>query len=156
MYCNNFHLKSEGVISTFEVIEYVAIGYRIIEKTFLVYLNEDDLEVKCICALFEVRGVFCRYSLSMLRTKKVTMLPPRYFLDRWRKDIKREYLKLKSSCDAVGDNPNPQIHDKLRNNFEELLSLTSINMEKRWMDLLKWMDKLKELWRCESQASHGI
>ncbi|XP_062152045.1 protein FAR1-RELATED SEQUENCE 5-like [Alnus glutinosa] len=106
MSCNNSHLKSEGAISTFEVIEYVAVGDHLIEKTFLVYFNEDELEVKCTCALFEVRAILCRHSLSMLRTKKVTTLPQRYVLDRWGKDIKREYLKVKSSYDAIGDNPH--------------------------------------------------
>jgi hypothetical protein len=155
MSCNNSHLKSEGVISTFEVIEYDAVGDHIIEKSFLVYLNEDEdeLKVKCTCALFEVKGILCRHSLSVLRTKKVTTLPPRYFLDRWRKDIRREYSKFKSICDVASDNPNAQT---LRNNFEELLSLTSVNMEKRCMDLMKSMDKLKELWCCESQSSHDI
>jgi hypothetical protein len=79
MSCNNSLLKSESVTSTFEVIEYVAIGNHLIEKTFLVYFNEDELEVKCTCALFEVRGILCRHSLSVLRTKKVTTLPERYF-----------------------------------------------------------------------------
>jgi hypothetical protein len=156
MSCNNSLLKSEGAISTFEVIEYVAVGDHLTEKTFLVYFNEDELEVKCTCALFEVRGILCMHSLSVLRTKKVTTLPQRYFLDRWRKDIKREYSKLKSSCDAIGDNPNAQIHDKLRNNFEELLSLKLVNTEKRCMELMKRMDQLKELWRCENQSSPSI
>jgi hypothetical protein len=53
MSCNNSHLKSEGAISTFEVIEYVVVGDHLIEKTFLVYFNEDELKVKCTCALFK-------------------------------------------------------------------------------------------------------
>jgi len=157
--CNNSLLKSEGAISTFEVIEYVVVGDHLIEKTFItfiVYFNEDELKVKCTCALFEPRGILSRHSLSMLRTKKVTMLSQKYFLDRWRKDINWEYSKHKSNYDVVSDNPNAQIYDKLRNNFEELLSLTSVNMKKHCMDLMKRMDQLKELWCCESQSSHDI
>jgi hypothetical protein len=153
MSCNNSLLKSEGAISTFEVVEYVAIGDHLIEKTFLVYFNDDELEVKCTCALFEVRGILCRHSLSVLRTKKVTTLPQRYVLDRWRKDINREYSKVKSSYDAIGDNPHAQINDRVRNNFKELLLLTSVNTEKCCMELMKRIDQLKELWRCENQSS---
>jgi hypothetical protein len=61
----------------------------------------------------------------------------------------------KSSYDAISDNPHAQIHDKVRNNLEELLSLTSVNTEKRCMELMKRIDQLKELWRCENQ-SFGI
>jgi hypothetical protein len=153
MSCNNSLLKSECAISTFEIVEYVAVGDHLIEKTFLVYFNDDELEVKCTCALFEVRGILCWHSFSVLRTKKVTTLPQRYVLDRWGKDIKREYSKVKSSYDAIDDNPHAQIHDKVRNNFEELLSLTSVNMEKRCMELMKRIDQLKELWHCENQSS---
>ncbi|XP_062164654.1 protein FAR1-RELATED SEQUENCE 5-like [Alnus glutinosa] len=155
MSCNNALLKSEGAISTIEVVEYVAVGDHLIEKTFLVYFNENELEVKCTCALFEVKGILCRHSLSVLRTKKVTTLPQRYVLDRWMKDIKREYSKVTSSYDAISDNPHAQIHDKVRNNLEELLSLTSVNTEKRCMELMEKIDQLKELWRCENQ-SFGI
>ncbi|XP_062145414.1 protein FAR1-RELATED SEQUENCE 2-like [Alnus glutinosa] len=155
MSCNNALLKSEGAISTFEVVEYVAVGDHLIEKIFLVYFNENELEVKCTCALFEVKGILCRHSLFVLRTKKVTTLPQRYVLDRWRKDVKREYSKVKSSYDAISDNPHAQIHDKVRNNLKELLSLTSVNTEKRCIELMEKIDQLKELWRCENQ-SFGI
>jgi hypothetical protein len=153
MSCNNSLLKSKCAISTFEVVEYVTVGDHLIEKTFLVYFNEDEFEVKCTCALFEVRGILCRHSLSMLRTKKVTTLPQIYVIDRWMKDIKREYSKVKSSYDTIGDNPHAQIHDKVRNFFEELLLLTSVNTKKRCMELMKRIDQLKELWRCENQSS---
>jgi hypothetical protein len=83
----------------------------------------------------------------------VTTLPQRYVLDKWRKDIKREYSKVKSSYDAIGDNPHAQIYDKVRNNFEELLSLASVNTEERCMELMKRIDQIKELWRCENQSS---
>jgi hypothetical protein len=129
MSCNNYHLKSEGVISTYEVKEYVVVGSHMVEKTFLVYLNEDEFEVKCTCALFELRGILCRHSISVLVTKKVYYLPPKYFIDRWRNDTKLENSMIKSSFDACGDNPNAKIHDKMRRTFEELVSLTSGNME---------------------------
>lgn len=77
----------------------------------------------------------------------MTTLPQRYAIDRWRKDIKREYSKVKSSYDAIddnphalGDNPHAQIYDNVRNNFEELLSLALLNTEKRCMELMKRID----------------
>ncbi|XP_062155057.1 protein FAR1-RELATED SEQUENCE 4-like [Alnus glutinosa] len=160
MTCNNSHLKSEGAISTYEVIDYgVVVGSRTIEKTFLVYLNEDELDVKYTCALFELRGILCTHSISVLMTKKVTALPSRYVLDRWRKDIKREYSMIKSSFEAIGDNPNAQLHDKIRNNLEELLSLTAGKVE-RCMDVMKNIDMLKEKFRelnlALSHSSHRI
>ncbi|XP_062155317.1 protein FAR1-RELATED SEQUENCE 1-like [Alnus glutinosa] len=160
MTCNNSLIKSEGAISTYEVIEFiVSVESHMIEKTFLVYLNEDELEVKCTCTLFELRGILYRHSISVLVTKKVRTLPSRYFLDRWRKDIKREYSMNKSSFDAVDDNPNAQMHDKIINNLEELVSLASGSVE-RCMDVMYNIDKLKEKFRelnlAPSHSSHSI
>jgi hypothetical protein len=66
---------------------------------------------------------------------------------------------IKSSFDVVGDNDNAQIHDKIRNNLEELLSLTSGSVE-RCMDVMKSLDalkeKLRELQLAPSHSSHGI
>jgi hypothetical protein len=115
--------------------------------------------VKCTCTLFELRGILCRHSISVLVTKKVRMLPSRYFLDIWRKDIKREYSMNKSSFDAVDDNPNAQMHDKIINNLEELISLASRSVE-RCMDVMYNIDKLKEKFReinlAPSHSSHSI
>jgi len=147
MYCKNKVLRSEGAMSTYEVIEYV------------VDFNEDELEVKCTCALFELRGILCRHSISVLMAKNVKMLPSRYILDRWRNDIKREYSIIKSSYDDFGDNPNAQIYDKLRKNFEGVLLLTSGNVE-RCMDLMNDVDKLREKYSAlklaPSHSSHHI
>jgi ABC-type uncharacterized transport system fused permease/ATPase subunit len=159
MYCNNKVLRSEGAISTYEVIEYVVVFGNQIEKAFVVYFNEDELELKCTCALFELRCILCRHSISMLMTKNVKTLLSRFIIDRWMKDIKREYFMLKSSYDDFGDNPNAQIYDKLRQNFEGVLSLTSENVE-RCMDLINDVDKLREkysaLKHVPSPSSHHI
>jgi len=53
---------------------------------------------------------------------------------------------IKSSFDACGVNPNAKIHDKMRRTFEELVSLTSGNME-HCMDVMNSIDKLTEKYR---------
>lgn len=65
----------------------------------------------------------------------------------------QEYSMIKSNFDAVDDNPNAQIHDKIRNNLKELLSLTSGSV-KRCMDMMKSIDKLKEKF-CELNLAPG-
>jgi hypothetical protein len=50
---NNCLLKSEGAVSTHRVIE--TNGNRMLDKTFSVFFNNDEFEVKYTCALFELR-----------------------------------------------------------------------------------------------------
>jgi hypothetical protein len=63
-------------------------GNCMIDKTFMVCFNNDEFEVKCTCALFELRGIICRHSISVLFTNKVTMLPSRYILDKMKEGYK--------------------------------------------------------------------
>jgi zinc finger SWIM domain-containing protein 3 len=50
---NNCLLKSEGAVSTHRVIE--TNENRMLDKTFSVFFNNDEFEMKCTCALFELR-----------------------------------------------------------------------------------------------------
>ncbi|XP_059434726.1 protein FAR-RED IMPAIRED RESPONSE 1-like [Corylus avellana] len=141
---NNCLLKSEGAISTYQVIE--TDGNRMMNKTFSVFFNTNELEVKCTCALFEVRGIICRHSISVLLTSGVTMLPPRYILDRWRKDINRKHVLIKSSGDVLVNKSNAQRYDEFCKHCEELALLTSKKV-KYFMEAMKSVDMLTEKYR---------
>jgi hypothetical protein len=146
MHCNNFLLKSEGTISTYQVVKMCQHDNHMIDKIFVVSFNEDKLEVKCTCAIFEFRGIVCKHSISVLVTKKVTMLPPRYILNKWRKDINRKYTLIKSSCDAFMSSSNAQRYDRMFKKFEELASLALESVEYS-MEVMKNLNMLNEKYR---------
>ncbi|XP_059461855.1 protein FAR-RED IMPAIRED RESPONSE 1-like [Corylus avellana] len=137
---NNCFLKSEGAVSTYRVIE--PNGNRMIDKTFSVFFNNDEFEVKCTCTLFKLRGIIYRHSISVLLTSGVTTLPPRYILDRRRKDINQN-LMIKSMGNVLITNSTAWRYDKVCKNCEELASLTSKN-EEYFMEAMKSADMLKE------------
>ncbi|XP_059446555.1 protein FAR1-RELATED SEQUENCE 5-like [Corylus avellana] len=147
VHCNNSLVRSEGAISTYQVVETCQPHENhMIDKTFNVFFIEDEFEVKCTCAMFEFRGILCKHFISVLVTKKVTMLPPRYILDRWRKDIKRNYTLIKSSCDTFVSNSSAQRYDRMLKKFEELASHTLENVEYS-MEVMKNLDILNEKFR---------
>ena len=70
VHCNNSLLKSKGAISTYLVLETCQPHENhMIDKTFIVFFNEDEFEVKCNCAMFEFRGILYKHSISVLVTK---------------------------------------------------------------------------------------
>jgi hypothetical protein len=146
VHCNNSLLKSEDAISTYQVVETCQHENHMIDKTFIVFFNEDEFEVKCTCAMLEFRGIVCKYSISVLVTKKVITLPPRYILYRWRKDINRKYTLIKSSCDAFVSSSNAQRYDRMFKKFEELASLT-LESVKYSTKVMKNLDILNEKYR---------
>ena len=54
LYCTSLLLKSEGEISTYEVLEKVEINDTYTEKvSFNIYSNEASREMNCSCYYFE-------------------------------------------------------------------------------------------------------
>ena len=95
----------------------------------------------------------------VLTLKKVKSLPTKYFLDRWRKDLKRTYTLVKSSYNAFSCNPDAQRYDCLMKEFNELAMLTSTS-ENHYMDVMRCVDMLLGKYKCSryepSPPSHEI
>ncbi|GLT54150.1 hypothetical protein SLA2020_273740 [Shorea laevis] len=79
---NNSLVSSEGAISTFKVVESDVVNRNIKDVEYCVSYNEEEVEVKCSCALFETRGILCRHAHFCVDVKEVSELPQRYFLAR--------------------------------------------------------------------------
>ena len=63
--------------------------------------------------MFEFRGILCRHALFMFSQECVTVLPDRYILERWRKDIKRKHTYVSTCIDDVQHNPILERYKKL-------------------------------------------
>jgi hypothetical protein len=66
---------------------------------------------------------------SVLSACNVTSLPQKYFLDRWRNDLKRMYTFMKSSCDSLSGNSIAQKYDDLCKDMHKLAVFAITNME---------------------------
>ncbi|KAF5445302.1 hypothetical protein F2P56_034363 [Juglans regia] len=140
MICCNAHLyKNEGAISTYHVDDKINTDDFVKLVAFSVYFNKDELEVKCSCGLFEMRGIMCRHALSVLDTQNVQTVPEKYILERWRKDIKQRYTLIKSSYNGLSENPETQRYDQIMRRCCEVAKNAS-TMEEHCIDMLKWLD----------------
>ncbi|GLT53007.1 hypothetical protein SLA2020_263070 [Shorea laevis] len=145
MFCNVFILAKEGAICTHKVVEQVPIHENFVKEVeFVVYLNgdKDELEVKCSCGSFETRGILCKHAISVLSLHKITSLPSKYFLDRWRKDLKRKYTFIKSSYNSLSGDPTAERYDILCKDMIELAEIAAPNLD-HFTKLRKHVDMLK-------------
>ncbi|KAG2694522.1 hypothetical protein I3760_08G149300 [Carya illinoinensis] len=110
--CNPSLVNTQGSISTFDVLEEISTpdGQTKIVK-YIFYLNEEEFEVRCTCALFKMREIICRHAFKVCQLKYIHHVPDKYVLDRWRKDIKRSYRLVKSSYDDCRGNTDSRRHD---------------------------------------------
>ncbi|KAF8389051.1 hypothetical protein HHK36_025736 [Tetracentron sinense] len=104
--CSKSVVKVNGPIITFAVKER-AIGKngKMLEpKVYDVLFNTTEVEVRCICNLFEHKGILCKHSLCVLN-EHVDEIPSQYILLRWSKDFKRRYVSNQCSKNVQAISP---------------------------------------------------
>jgi len=71
MNCVAHNVLAEGQSCRFDVVEEPFCNERTKHMNFEVSFNRDNLDISCICLLFEFRGILCRHCLVVLAQEKV-------------------------------------------------------------------------------------
>jgi zinc finger SWIM domain-containing protein 3 len=82
-------------------------------RLFKVRFSSSECLVGVVCRMFEFKGILCRHALFVLSQECVTILPDRYILDKWRKDIKRKHTYVSTCTDDVQHNSVLERYEKL-------------------------------------------
>ncbi|KAF5446963.1 hypothetical protein F2P56_032556 [Juglans regia] len=98
-------IKIEGTITTYQVNDQRVVEDGIKKSTLQAYFNEDECEAKCMCGLFEMREIIYRHILLIFVARDVKVLPEKYIIQRWRKDIKRRYALIRINYDDLSGKP---------------------------------------------------
>ncbi|EEF44834.1 conserved hypothetical protein [Ricinus communis] len=103
----------DGPLITYIVKEQVEVeGNRQEMRDFEVMYNTSEMDILCVCGLFNFRGYLCRHALSVLNQNGLEEIPPQYILTRWRKDVKRSYV-LDHSTGGIDINNAVHRYDQL-------------------------------------------
>lgn len=87
---NTRQVNVNGPIVTYVVKERVEIEGREKEvRNYEVLYETTEVDIRCICSLFNFKGYLCRHTLNVLNYNGVEEIPSRYILPRWCKDFKR-------------------------------------------------------------------
>ena len=71
MYCHVLNLNNYGALSEYEVSEDFLIRDTIEEKG-------EECEIKCVCLLFELRGILCHHAIAVLILEGIYSMPTKY------------------------------------------------------------------------------
>ncbi|KAK7378153.1 hypothetical protein VNO80_03590 [Phaseolus coccineus] len=118
--CNVFVAFEDGSICHYNVIEDMITEDKPKESLVEVIYNREDCDLKCSCRFFEFRGLLCRHSLAVLSQERVKEVPCKYILDRWRKNIQRKHVYVKTSYGVEHFGPQVQRFDQLCNQFNSI------------------------------------
>ncbi|CAK9170378.1 unnamed protein product [Ilex paraguariensis] len=103
---NTKQVSVNGPIITYIVKERVEVGGGEKEVRYYEVLYETtQVEIRCICSLFNFKGYLCRHVLNVLNYNGVEEIPSQYILPRWNKDYKRKFLPDRDPSDVDVNNP---------------------------------------------------
>ncbi|VFR01855.1 unnamed protein product [Cuscuta campestris] len=141
---------------TFVVEEYVCIkGFRT-RKSYEVAFDPCTQEVDCTCHLFEFKGMICRHCIVVFIRNVVRFLPKKYILERWRRDVKRAYTRVKVDYDGSICTVEQQRYDDLCNSFRALANKV-VDDKYRTKEIMDWIQKEMSVEAMRSQnPSKGV
>ncbi|XP_034225566.1 protein FAR-RED IMPAIRED RESPONSE 1-like [Prunus dulcis] len=143
MYCEVVDTKEDGVFLKYQISEDMIIAGKKKSVNFTVIFHEFDSEVKCNCSKFEFRGILCRHAIYVLIKHKMDLIPDKYILRRWRKDVTRRHTKIKISYNESNATLEAHQCDKMQKTFDEIKELAA-DSEEKCVIVMAWMQKLKE------------
>ncbi|XP_042979904.1 protein FAR1-RELATED SEQUENCE 5-like [Carya illinoinensis] len=121
--------KRDGSIKTYLVEDEIHVEEFAKPVTFSVEFNEESCDAKCSCGLFQMRGILCRHILAIFKSNQVKSVPSKYILDRWRKDIRRQYTLIRSSYDVEDQRPDTNRYSGLLNVCYKMITLAAGSIE---------------------------
>ncbi|GER49990.1 FAR1-related protein, partial [Striga asiatica] len=130
VYCDLISAVDGHMGTRYEVCEDVMCGDRRKKKIFVAWFNKEIYEVSCSCHLFEFRGILCRHAITVMIRNDVVVVPDRYILRRWRKDINRAHTRVAVSYDGLGVTPAQKRYDDMCRSFAEVANLAADDEEK--------------------------
>ncbi|XP_061360369.1 protein FAR1-RELATED SEQUENCE 6-like isoform X1 [Gastrolobium bilobum] len=138
---NTRQVNVNGSIITYIVKERVEVeGNQKGVKSFEVLYETNELDIRCICSLFNYKGYLCRHALNVLNYNGVEEIPSRYILQRWMRDFKLRFNQYHVSGNIDTDNP-ASLYSHLFNNALPVLEVGAQSQE-HYMIALKELEEL--------------
>ncbi|KAK6930226.1 FAR1 DNA binding domain [Dillenia turbinata] len=143
MYCDILSSNEGDGLGEYSVQDELEAGGKIKYAIFQVEFKENSCEVRCSCCLFEFRGILCRHAMKVLARRKIIKVPEKYIVSRWRKDLKRQYTRVKTSYNDLSNYPDARRHDMMQQMFEEVATL-AMEFDDKSRTVISCLSELKE------------
>ncbi|XP_021718835.1 protein FAR1-RELATED SEQUENCE 2-like [Chenopodium quinoa] len=113
-----------------------------IQRCYRVCYNSNTYEAYCDCKHFECHGIICRHMIFVYDHCGVSIVPKKYILRRWRKDIQRKHTRVKVAYHGPLKTDDARQYHKFMGLYEPIFSKASSCKEgdEAMADLLQLMD----------------
>ncbi|KAK9740865.1 hypothetical protein RND81_03G066700 [Saponaria officinalis] len=114
-------------------------------RSFDVSIDTVAGEYKCGCKLFEFKGIVCRHIIKCLDVLDVNVIPDKYILARWRKDLVRGYENIRAGYYDPGQSERVKKSVELTVRSDYMTTLTMHDDESYHIYMAKTNELIKTL-----------
>ncbi|XP_038698465.1 protein FAR-RED ELONGATED HYPOCOTYL 3-like [Tripterygium wilfordii] len=140
MYCRIISVDQYDMVSVFTVAEDIVYGERGRKRVaYRVLYYAGQCDVKCTCYKFEFRGIQCRHAISVLIHNNISLLPEKYIIKRWRKDVRRVHTRIKISYDGWITTPEQLRYETMISAFTKVADLATDD-EDQYKNVMTWIE----------------
>ncbi|OVA14425.1 zinc finger protein [Macleaya cordata] len=143
MYCRIVSTRKEGTTSVYEIKERILFGEGVKKKViFNVSYKSDEGEIECSCHMFEYKGTLCKHVIYVLVENEVELLPEKYILHRWRKDVRRPHTRIIITDNGWVVTPEQKRYDEMCIAVTEIADLAAMDEEDS-REVMEWVSHQK-------------
>ncbi|XP_022873511.1 protein FAR1-RELATED SEQUENCE 5-like [Olea europaea var. sylvestris] len=122
VYCEVLGLHETYLHTTYDVREDIILNNCMKTKIFKVCFRRDECEFECSCHLFDFRGIICKHAVTILIRSQVHLVPEKYILRRWRRDVNRLYMRVPITYDSWISTPDQIRYEEMCNAFANIVA----------------------------------
>lgn len=138
MYCK--FVNSMG--SEYIVREDVKVGEGKKITFFEVHFDKENGEISCSCSRFQFRGIICRHAITIMIRNDMEVLPEKYIIRRWRKDVWRCHSRVKTSYELHSCTDEQKRCEKMCATLAEVANIATPKVESSDL-VLNWIEKVR-------------
>ncbi|KAK9187334.1 hypothetical protein WN944_018726 [Citrus x changshan-huyou] len=113
------------------------------KRTFFeVYCDKENGEIHCSCSRFQFRGILCRHAITIMIRNDMEVLPEKFILRRWRKDVWRCHSRVKTSHELHSCTDEQKRYEKMCVSFAEVANVAAKDVESYNL-VLNWIEKVR-------------
>ncbi|XP_022851587.1 protein FAR1-RELATED SEQUENCE 5-like [Olea europaea var. sylvestris] len=139
VYCEVLGLHETYLHTTYDVREDISMNNCMKTKIFKVCFRRDECKFECSCHLFEFRVIICKHAITILIRNQVHLVPEKYILRRWRRDVNRLFMRVPITYDGWISTPNQIRYKQICNAFMKLADFVAHD-ELRSRGIMDWIE----------------
>ncbi|XP_026440583.1 protein FAR-RED IMPAIRED RESPONSE 1-like [Papaver somniferum] len=159
IYCEIIRQVEEDPVGTFKYVVRESVWFKRFDKqkikklvNFDVIFHSKDCEVACSCQNFSFRGILCRHAISILTRQGIELLPEKYIVRRWRRDVKRSHTSMKVNVNFWENPVERERYNSLTILFSEVADMAVKNGDE--FDSIKhWLVKKLEMLKKQKESA---